>query len=408
MKILHILSQRPEYTGSGIYIQAIIREAARKGHQNFLLAGIPANDSPRLDMISPDHCRFVRFEGGDLPFPVVGMSDVMPYPSKRFSDLTPREVEAYEARFSDKLLEAFEAFGPDLVHSHHLWLLTATAKRLFPDTPIVTTCHGTGLRQSVNCPQLMKRVRPNLKEIDAVMALSHPQKEEIQTLLDIPASRIHVVGGGYNDTLFSPETKPIPPPVEILYAGKLSQAKGVPWLLKSLRRLRALPWRLHLAGSSAGREKAQCLELARSLGDRVLVHGALDHRELAGLMKRTHLFVLASFFEGLPLVLLEALASGCRIVATALPGSKEVLGKEGNRFISLIDLPPLKTVDAPFAEDEERLETALAEAIRQHILDAHETQQIDMALVEHITHRYAWPEVFKRVEAVYQTALSKP
>ena len=41
MKILHLLSQRPEATGSGIYIQAMIREAARRGHENFLLAGVP-------------------------------------------------------------------------------------------------------------------------------------------------------------------------------------------------------------------------------------------------------------------------------------------------------------------------------------------------------------------------------
>jgi glycosyltransferase involved in cell wall biosynthesis len=406
MKILHILSQRPERTGSGIYLQAVIREAARKGHQNFLLAGIPANSAPRLDMIGPDRCRFVHFEGEDLPFPVVGMSDVMPYRSTRFSDLTPQEVEAYENSFSDKLLESFEAFGPDLINSHHLWLMTATAKRLFPDTPIVTTCHGTELRQSINCPQLMKRVRPAIRKINAVMALSRPQKKEIRTLLRLPASSIHVVGGGYDDTLFSAEKKPTPSPVEILYAGKLSQAKGVPWLLKSLRKLTALPWRLHLAGGGSGREKAQCLELAQSLGDRVVVHGTLDHRELAGLMKRTHLFVLASYFEGLPLVLLEALASGCRIVATALPGSKEVLGQAGNRFVCLIDLPPLKTVDAPFAKDEERLEIALAEAIRQQIVDAHKTSQIDMALVKHVTDHYTWPEVFKRVEAVYQTALN--
>ena len=44
MKILHLLSQRPEATGSGIYIQAMIREAARRGHENFLLAGVPRGE----------------------------------------------------------------------------------------------------------------------------------------------------------------------------------------------------------------------------------------------------------------------------------------------------------------------------------------------------------------------------
>jgi hypothetical protein len=55
MKILHLLSQRPEATGSGIYMQAMIREAARRGHENFLLAGalerqiLAARERPEVD-----------------------------------------------------------------------------------------------------------------------------------------------------------------------------------------------------------------------------------------------------------------------------------------------------------------------------------------------------------------------
>jgi hypothetical protein len=101
MKILHLLSQKPEATGSGIYIQAMIREAARRGYENFLLAGVPRGEEPQPDALGAAAGEFVRFEGGDLPFPVVGMSDVMPYPSRRFCDLSPPEVEAYEWGFAD-------------------------------------------------------------------------------------------------------------------------------------------------------------------------------------------------------------------------------------------------------------------------------------------------------------------
>ena len=86
MRILHALSQRPEATGSGIYVRAMVREAFRAGHENFLLAGIPSGDQPQLDCLNGDQCSFVHFETGSLPFPVVGISDAMPYPSRRFSD----------------------------------------------------------------------------------------------------------------------------------------------------------------------------------------------------------------------------------------------------------------------------------------------------------------------------------
>ena len=78
MRILHALSQRPEATGSGIYVRAMVREAFHAGHENFLLAGIPSDDQPQLDCLTGDQCAFVHFETGGLPFPVVGMSDVMP------------------------------------------------------------------------------------------------------------------------------------------------------------------------------------------------------------------------------------------------------------------------------------------------------------------------------------------
>ena len=129
LKILHLLSQRPDSTGSGIYIQAMLREAANRGHANFLLSGIPSGQEPSLEGVSEDTCEFVRFNGDDLPFDIVGMSDVMPYPSKRFCDLTEAEVNRYENCFAGKLRAVVDFFKPDIIHSHHLWLVTSVARR---------------------------------------------------------------------------------------------------------------------------------------------------------------------------------------------------------------------------------------------------------------------------------------
>ena len=93
MKILHIISQRPECTGSGIYLQAIMKQAALKGYTNHLVAGIPDATTPDPDIIDHNLCTFVRFETDKLPFPVTGMSDVMPYESSRFSEMTVRRAQ---------------------------------------------------------------------------------------------------------------------------------------------------------------------------------------------------------------------------------------------------------------------------------------------------------------------------
>lgn len=402
MKIVHLLSQRPELTGSGMYVQAVMRQAALRGHENVLVAGIPDGPAPDLEVIDGAKCAFVRFGGRELPFPVAGMSDVMPYRSTRFSDLTLEDVEAYEAAFASVLTRVVEDFSPDIIHSHHLWLVSALARKLFPDIPMVTSCHGTDLRQFETCPNLAERVIAPCGKINGVMALTRTQAEKISALYSIPKERIHVVGGGYDESRFCPAEKASPSPVEILYAGKLSLAKGVPWLLKSLARLTDLPWRLHLAGSSNGAEKDLCHELAEKLGDRVVFHGMLSHGALADLMKLSHLFVLPSFFEGLPLVLLEALASGCRLVATSLPGVRDVLGDTGGEFIRLVDLPPLETVDTPYAADEPQLEETLSETLREQILTAMKIPEIDMASAEQILAPYTWSGVFARIERVYE------
>ena len=114
-------------------------------------------------------------------------------------------------------------------------------------------------------------------------------------------------------------------------------------------------------------EKDECVALAKSMGERVVLHGALSHDKLADLMRKSHLFVLPSFFEGLPLVIMEALASGCRILTTALPGTREILRDVQSNMVNLMELPPLKSVDTPFERDMPLLEQRLSDALELSI-----------------------------------------
>lgn len=402
MKILHIISQRPEHTGSGIYLRALIREAAKKGHTSYMVAGVPRDAYPEMDTIPDENCRYVEFEGRDLPFPVVGMSDIMPYHSHRFSDLTPEQVTRYQSAFREKLSEAVELFAPDIIHSHHLWIMTALAQTLFPGHPLVASCHGTDLRQAVLCPDLAGPVITACSNLAGVTALSRIQAEQIAGDYGISSKKITIVGGGYNHKLFTAGNKSDSGLIDILYAGKLSRAKGVPWLLKSLEKIKTLPWHLHLAGSSSGPEYERCLFLAKRLSGKVTFHGLVDQSTLAGLMRKAHIFVLPSFFEGLPLVLLEALASGCRIISTDLPGVKEVFQTLTGDEVNLLRLPELESIDKPFVDDEAGLEDALAELLQHQIKAALDHPCINLTTHKDVLKRYTWKAVFDRIESVYK------
>ncbi len=408
MKILHILSQMPDFTGSGKTIQAIIRQARAKGHDNFLVAGIQDDFYFDPALVPADQTRFVRFNGGgDLDFRLPGMSDVMPYPSTVFSSMGPEQISQYEAAFEKAVQWAKDRFSPDIVHSHHLWIVSKIARKVCSDLPMVTSCHGTCLRQASLCPLMGSQMGPWVRQMDGILCLSRHQKDEVRKAHGVLPDNLHVVGAGFEKDLFYPGPKPLEGPVEMVYAGKLSRSKGVVWLLRSLKKLSVQNFRLHLAGSGSGREKDECLELAQSLGDQVVVHGPLSHETLSQLMRQSHLFVLPSFFEGLPLVLMEALSSGCRILTTALPGTREILGDVQSDMVDLLDLPPLQTVDTPFESDLPGLEDDLAKALGHSIHKVLADRQPDFSGLDDIIRSCTWENVFSRMERAYGAIMKR-
>lgn len=407
LKILHVLSQRPDSTGSGIYVQAMIREAEAAGHDNFLVAGSGAGCFQEPLCIARENTLFVTFHQGDVGYHIPGMSDVMPYTSSRFCDLSKADLKEYEVVFSKTLQKAVGRFQPHIIHSHHLWLVSTLARGLFPDIPMVTSCHGSDLRQFQNCPHLQDKVAAGCRDIDVVLALSHIQKRDISRLYDIPCEKIRLTGAGYNNELFYLESKPTPDPVQLVYAGKLSNAKGVPWFLRALQAIESPAWQLHLIGGGSGEEKAQCLTLAKLLGERVHVHGAIPQTVLAKIIRQAHILVLPSFYEGLPLVILEGLAGGCRLVVTDLPGTRELLGDTDCDFISKVKTPRLHHIDQPDHKDEDQFEQDLKAALQRQILAASKSAVIDLSPLEDLLGAYTWQGVFKKVERAYQLSLNE-
>ena len=407
LKIMHVIGQRPEMTGSGIYVEALIRESQKYGFSNYRVAGVPAGSVPLATDVHQTESACVFFESESLTFPVTGMSDVMPYRSSLFKALKGKRLTDYKSAFSRVLQDAVNRFNPDIIHTNHLFVLSALVRKLFPNVPVVATCHGTDLRQYNNCPHLRSYIKHYCRGLDRIIALTTDQQTEISRLYDISPDKIVVVGGGYDQTLFNRVPKPPAGTVQLLYAGKYNRSKGVPWLLQSLTKIRHYDWHLHMAGNGSGSEFDDCIALAGKLGHKVTNHGYVTHRRLSELMKKAHVQLLPSFFEGLPLVLFEGLASGCRVITTNLSGFAEIFGRACKETIDLIQLPPLETIDRPYQKDEAQLENVLCKSILNMIAAVKKTSDFDDPQAESIASYYTWPRVFKRTLRVYKDAFNQ-
>ncbi len=134
-------------------------------------------------------------------------------------------------------------------------------------------------------------------------------------------TNVELVPHGVDLDRFSP--RPLPPaqPLRLLAVGRLVEKKGFAVLLDALARLRA-PAHLRIVGDGPLRAELERSIAARALGDRVTLTGPVTHHALPGTYAAAHVVVVPSVKDaagdrdGLPNVVLEAMASGRPVVAS--------------------------------------------------------------------------------------------
>lgn len=390
-RILHVLSQRPGRTGSGVILDTLVRHAASRGYQQKIVIGIPADDPPHeVGGLGGDALAPVRFESGALNFPVPGMSDVMPYRSTVWSTMTGAQLECYRAAWRSHLAKVVASFRPDLIHAHHIWLMSSMLRDIAPSTPIVLQCHGTGLRQMALCPSLAPEVRRGCAGADAFQVLREDHVDELVAQLGIERSSIHVVPAGFREDLFHDEATSSRESRSLLYVGKYSHAKGLPQLLDAFERLNGV--HLHVAGDGSGAE-AEALRERMADMNGVTLHGQVDQSRLAELMRKSEICVLPSYYEGVPLVLVEAAACGCKVVSTALPGVVEQIAPVLGPALTLVEPPAMDGIDTPSERALPEFVDGLTSAIERSLESA--ALPGDVAAL-------GWGSIFARVESIWK------
>jgi len=135
---------------------------------------------------------------------------------------------------------------------------------------------------------------------------------------------------------FTPDAQgPVHNPPVVLFVSRLIERKGLQFLMPALASLGpdVGPWRLVVVGDGPRHEALLSQAMELGLTDRIEWLGQVAHDELSAIYRRADLFVLPSLSEGMPNVVLEAMASGLPILATRVPGSEELVRDGDNGFL---------------------------------------------------------------------------
>ncbi|RDI97050.1 glycosyltransferase family 4 protein [Dyella solisilvae] len=200
--------------------------------------------------------------------------------------------------------------------------------------PYVVKVHGSDLNVQAEHALRRLQIRSALRGAAAVVTVSRALAEKA-VALDAPRSMVHVLYNGVDPALFSPGSRSqarahlhLPPDTPlVLYVGNLKESKGCLDLLEAFPALMAAQPAARLVYVGAGPCWGPLLERATALGfaERVHLVGAIPHDALGDWFRAADLLCLPSHNEGVPNVVLEAMACGTPVVATRVGGIPEVL-----------------------------------------------------------------------------------
>lgn len=260
--------------------------------------------------------------------------------------------------------------GFDIIHGHGNISSALTA--IFKTCPFVFTVHNPTPKMLTSNSWIKQRAREmNFNILDLkicnyakrVIAVSSKLKEELMKMHGVPHKKVIVIPNGVNVNDFKtniPNSGSIREKYNLsfeyaLFVGRLVEQKGVEYLIRAVAGTG-----YHVVIVGGGPLLSYLFELSKKIGTQKQVHfiGNISFEDLKKIYAEASLFVLPSLGEGLPLVILEAMASGLPIIGTNVSGIPEAVFDNYNGFIvKLRDIRMLRERMARIFEDNKLRET---------------------------------------------------
>jgi glycosyltransferase involved in cell wall biosynthesis len=290
------------------------------------------------------------------------------------------------------LARLMRRFRPDLVHAHNLFSRTTEVAALLRTTyriPLVTTLHLGRLEGGSRALRALVRTyeltlgRYIVRRSDHVTCVSSAVAEHARRIGGRVTS-VTVIPNGVDTGLFHPRPGRNSSGEAVLFVGRLVPNKGPETLIKAVPLVLARhpQARFLIAGDGPLRNRLE--EQARKLDVEEAVHFLGIRKDVPDLMREAALLVRPSSLEGMPLVVLEAMASAIPTVATPVGGTPELVKDGVHGFL------------VPVGSS-----AALAEAITRLLDDRPLAQKMGRRGRDLVENGYSWDAVVDKTERVY-------
>jgi glycosyltransferase involved in cell wall biosynthesis len=233
-------------------------------------------------------------------------------------------------------------------------------------------------------PVVQRWVRHVLRQADRFIVLGRAHRQYFIETVGLDADRVVIV----HNAVPAPSAFSPPPDdqlCQLLFVGTLIERKGLADLVEALARppVRALPWHLRIVGEGDQNRWAKLIG-AHGLRDRVDLLGWVSSSGVHQLLEKSDVLVLPSLNEGLPMVILEAMAHARPVVATSVGSVCDVV-EDG---VTGLLVPPSNP-------------DALANALEKIMIETELRQKLGVAGRQRIAERFTVTRLNGQLEELF-------
>jgi len=233
-----------------------------------------------------------------------------------------------------RLYKLLKAEKPDVVHTH-----IGAAQYTFPTAKlakikkIVHTVHSIAQKENLGLNKKINKLYFKYAGVVPV-ALSKSIQESIFQVYGITAENVPVVFNGMPvDKYITRDDYSIGNQINIVHIGRFSVEKNHKGLIEAFEKVsKVYPQAvLNLYGDGLLLNSVKIMVDEKNMGNKVVFHGITDR--VPEVLSKSDIFCLSSIYEGVPMTLIEAMASAMPIVATAVGGVPDMLTNERDAFV---------------------------------------------------------------------------